>query len=104
MGEDNTEIAYYTERVKRMGGKVLSDNGITRHETGCVSLRTATNSATRRHYRRTTSADQQIFNRQDQSRQRLITDHKNLLNIKIKVLMRDDITEPPWRPSSRHGG
>ena len=30
LGEDVTQIDYYTERVKRMVGKVLTGNGITR--------------------------------------------------------------------------
>ena len=29
LGEDVTQIEYYTERVKRMVGKVLTGNGIT---------------------------------------------------------------------------
>ena len=31
LGEDVTQIDYYTERVKRMVGKVLTANGITRY-------------------------------------------------------------------------
>jgi ATP adenylyltransferase len=31
LGEDVTQIEYYTERVKRMVGRVLTGNGITRH-------------------------------------------------------------------------
>jgi hypothetical protein len=34
LGEDVTQIDYYTERVKRMVGKVLSGNGITRYVQG----------------------------------------------------------------------
>ena len=30
LGEDVTQIEYYTERVKRMVGRVLTGNGITR--------------------------------------------------------------------------
>ena len=32
LGEDVTQIEYYTERVKRMVGKVLTGNGITRYD------------------------------------------------------------------------
>jgi hypothetical protein len=38
LGEDVTQIDYYTERVKRMVGKVLTGNGITRYERGTYSL------------------------------------------------------------------
>jgi len=38
LGEDVTQIDYYTERVKRMVGKVLTGNGITRCERGLYSL------------------------------------------------------------------
>jgi len=38
MGEDVTQIEYYTERVKRMVGKVLTGNGITRYERGTYDL------------------------------------------------------------------
>jgi len=38
LGEDVTQIDYYTERVKRMAGKVLSGNGITRCEKGTYAL------------------------------------------------------------------
>jgi len=34
LGEDVTQIDYYTERVKRMVGKVLTGNGITRYKRG----------------------------------------------------------------------
>ena len=33
-----TQIEYYTERVKRMVGKVLTGNGITRYERGAYDL------------------------------------------------------------------
>ena len=33
-----TQIEYYTERVKRMVGKVLTGNGITRYERGTYDL------------------------------------------------------------------
>jgi hypothetical protein len=33
-----TQIEYYTERVKRMVGKVLTGNGITRYERGAYGL------------------------------------------------------------------
>ncbi|MEB3321822.1 MAG: hypothetical protein VKI81_03265, partial [Synechococcaceae cyanobacterium] len=33
-----TQIDYYTERVKRMVGKVLTGNGITRYGNGAYSL------------------------------------------------------------------
>ena len=33
-----TQIDYYTERVKRMVGKVLTFNGITRYERGTYDL------------------------------------------------------------------
>jgi len=33
-----TQIDYYTERVKRMVGKVLTGNGITRYERGAYGL------------------------------------------------------------------
>jgi hypothetical protein len=33
-----TQIDYYTERVKRMVGKVLTGNGITRYERGTDDL------------------------------------------------------------------
>ena len=33
-----TQIEVYTERVKRMVGKVLSGNGITRYERGAYDL------------------------------------------------------------------
>jgi hypothetical protein len=33
-----TQIEYYTERVKRMVGKVLNGNGITRCERGSYAL------------------------------------------------------------------
>ena len=33
-----TQIDYYTERVKRMVGKVLTGNGITRYERGTYDL------------------------------------------------------------------
>jgi ATP adenylyltransferase len=36
LGEDNSQIEYYTERVKRMVGRVLSGNGITNHSRGCI--------------------------------------------------------------------
>ena len=38
LGEDVTQIDYYTERVKRMVGKVLTGNGITRCERGTYDL------------------------------------------------------------------
>ena len=38
LGEDVTRIDYYTERVKRMVGKVLTGNGITRYERGTDDL------------------------------------------------------------------
>ena len=38
LGEDVTQIDYYTERVKRMVGKVLTGNGITRYEQGAYGL------------------------------------------------------------------
>ena len=38
LGEDVTQIDYYTERVKRMVGKVLTGNGITRYERGTYDL------------------------------------------------------------------
>ena len=38
LGEDVTQIEYDTERVKRMVGKVLSGNGITRYERGTYDL------------------------------------------------------------------
>ena len=38
LGEDVTQIEYYTERVKRMVGKVLTFNGITRYERGTYAL------------------------------------------------------------------
>jgi hypothetical protein len=33
-----TQIEYYTERVKRMVGKVLTFNGITRYDQGAYDL------------------------------------------------------------------
>ncbi|MEI6111275.1 MAG: hypothetical protein WCP63_06330 [Cyanobium sp. ELA712] len=36
---------------------------------------------------------QQIFNRQEQAWERLIADEQHLFNIKIKVLMSDDIAK-----------
>jgi len=38
LGEDVTQIDNYTERVKRMVGKVLTGNGITRCEKGSYAL------------------------------------------------------------------
>ena len=38
LGEDVSQIEYYTERVKRMVGKVLTGNGITRCERGSYAL------------------------------------------------------------------
>jgi hypothetical protein len=38
LGEDVTQIEVYTERVKRMVGKVLTGNGITRYERGTYDL------------------------------------------------------------------
>ncbi|MGB5135931.1 MAG: hypothetical protein WBN89_12230, partial [Prochlorococcaceae cyanobacterium] len=38
LGEDVTQIDYYTERVKRMVGKVLTGNGITAYCDGHDSL------------------------------------------------------------------
>jgi hypothetical protein len=38
LGEDMAQIEYYTERVKRMVGKVLTGNGITRYERGTYDL------------------------------------------------------------------
>ena len=38
LGEDVTQIEIYTERVKRMVGKVLTGNGITRYERGTYDL------------------------------------------------------------------
>ena len=38
LGEDVTQVEYYTERVKRMVGKVLTGNGITRCEKGTYAL------------------------------------------------------------------
>ena len=38
LGEDVTQIDYYTDRVKRMVGKVLTGNGITRYERGTDDL------------------------------------------------------------------
>jgi len=38
LGEDVTQIDYTTERVKRMVGKVLTDNGITHCERGTYAL------------------------------------------------------------------
>ena len=38
LGEDVTQIEYSTERVKRMVGKVLTGNGISRFDKGAYSL------------------------------------------------------------------
>ena len=38
LGEDVTQIDYYTERVKRMVGRVLTGNGITAYGNGAYSL------------------------------------------------------------------
>ena len=38
LGEDVNQIDDYTERVKRMVGKVLTGNGITRYERGTYDL------------------------------------------------------------------
>ena len=38
LGEDSSQIEYYTERVKRMVGLVLTRNGITSHAGGVYSL------------------------------------------------------------------
>ena len=38
LGEDVTQIEVYTERVKRMVGKVLTGNGITCYERGAYGL------------------------------------------------------------------
>ena len=38
LGEDVTQIEYYTERVKRMVGRVLTGNGITHYGDGLYSL------------------------------------------------------------------
>ena len=38
LGEDVTQIEYTTERVKRMVGKVLTSNGITRYGQGAYGL------------------------------------------------------------------
>jgi len=38
LGKDVTQIDYYTERVKRTVGKVLTGNGITRCEKGSYAL------------------------------------------------------------------
>ena len=38
LGEDVTHFDYTTERVKRMVGKVLTSNGITRYERGTYDL------------------------------------------------------------------
>ena len=38
LGEDVTQIDYYTESVKRMVGKVLTFNDITRYERGTCDL------------------------------------------------------------------
>jgi ATP adenylyltransferase len=38
LGEDSSQIEYYTERVKRMVGRVLTGNGITNHSQGVYSL------------------------------------------------------------------
>ena len=38
LGEDVTQIEVYTERVKRMVGKVLTGNGITRYERGTYDM------------------------------------------------------------------
>ena len=38
LGQDSSQIEYYTERVKRMVGRVLTSNGITTHAGGVYSL------------------------------------------------------------------
>jgi diadenosine tetraphosphate (Ap4A) HIT family hydrolase len=38
LGEDVTQVEYYTERVKRMVGRVLTSNGITRYGDGLYTL------------------------------------------------------------------
>lgn len=38
LGEDSSQIEYYTERVKRMVGRVLTSNGITSHHGGAYRL------------------------------------------------------------------
>ncbi len=38
LGEDSSQIEYYTERVKRMVGQVLTANGITTHSGNVYSL------------------------------------------------------------------
>jgi diadenosine tetraphosphate (Ap4A) HIT family hydrolase len=38
LGEDVSQIDYYTERVKRMVGRVLTGNGITRYGEGLYTL------------------------------------------------------------------
>jgi hypothetical protein len=45
------------------------------------------------HRSRQLSVLQQIFNRQDKAWERLIADDQHLFNIKIKVLMSDDIAK-----------
>ena len=38
LGEDVTQVEYYTERVKRMVGRVLTGNGITHYGNGLYTL------------------------------------------------------------------
>ena len=38
LGEDSSQIEHYTERVKRMVGRVLTSNGITSHAGDAYSL------------------------------------------------------------------
>ena len=38
LGEDVTQVEYYTERVKRMVGRVLTGNGITSYGDGLYTL------------------------------------------------------------------
>jgi hypothetical protein len=45
------------------------------------------------HRSRHVSVLQEIFNRQDQAWEGLIADDQHLFNVKIKVLMRDDIAK-----------
>jgi len=45
------------------------------------------------HSSRHVSVLQEIFNRQDQAWEGLIADDQHLFNVKIKVLMRDDIAK-----------
>jgi hypothetical protein len=81
LGEDVTQIGYYTERVKRMVDKVLTSNGITAYANGAYNL---------------IGADD--LNNAERDELQQLWRHRTAINgsIKYRVLTRVGFPTPQW--------